>query len=76
MRHYRIKSIPSEKINKRLNVSGSLGYANYHIPVQQNIHGDGKRREDIEGRNFILEKLCELGLGEVESGRKKSPFEI
>jgi len=48
----------------RNNAQRSLGYADYHVPVQQNVLGDGKRREDIEGRNFILEKLCELGLGE------------
>jgi len=42
-------------------------YSGYHVPVSQNQLTDsrlGTRQEKLEGRNFILDKLCELGFGE------------
>ena len=42
----------------------------YHIPTAQTQLTDSRRDEQrVEGRNFILDKLCELGFGEV-SGLK------
>ena len=40
-----------------------------YIPVSSSqlpsISTVSRDRSDVEGRNFILQKLCELGLGEV-----------
>ena len=49
-------------------VPGSPRYGSYHVPVSQNQLTDPRldtRQEKLEGRNFILDKLCELGFGEV-----------
>ena len=49
-------------------VTGGPRYSGYHVPVSQNQLTDTRldtRQEKLEGRNFILDKLCELGFGEV-----------
>ena len=53
--------------------SGSLRYGGggYHVPVSRNQLTEDRRdhrQEKVEGRNFILDKLCELGFGEVTCG--------
>ena len=56
------KSIKSQSIFVIIKYLHSSGNFNYYLPVSRSRQ---LYNSESEGRNFFLEKLCELGLGEV-----------
>ena len=47
-----------------------------YIPVSSSAQSSSSAGSQVEGRNFILQKLCELGLGEVNMNFVKFIFVI
>ena len=47
-----------------------------YIPVSSSSQSSSSAGSQVEGRNFILQKLCELGLGEVNMNFVKFQFVI